>query len=129
MSGNSVIVDSNIIILASKQEINLENLVERYDNFYASIITYMEVMGFKNISAEERLIIDNFFDNIEIIEIDKEIAEIVIDYKVNSEKKIKLPDAIILATAKLVTADLYTQNNSDFEGVDKTVNIINNLTT
>lgn len=129
MSGNSVIVDSNIIILASKQEINLENLVERYDNFYASIITYMEVMGFKNISAEERLIIDNFFDNIEIIEIDKEIAEIVIDYKVNSEKKIKLPDAIILATAKLVTADLYTQNNSDFEGVGKTVNIINNLTT
>lgn len=67
MNGNSVVVDSNIIILASKQEIDIQLLFEKYDNFYASIITCMEVLGFKNISQSEKAIIESFFNNIEVI--------------------------------------------------------------
>lgn len=126
MSGNSVVLDSNIIILASKQQLDIQKLIEKYDHFYVSIITYMEVVGYKNIFPEERSVIDNFFDHVEIIDVSREIAEIVIDYKINITKKIKLPDAIILATAALINADLLTLNISDFEGIDKDVNITTN---
>lgn len=123
MSGNRALLDSNIIILASKEKIDIEKLFENYDTFFVSIITYMEVLGYENITETEKLIIDNFFSNIEIIEVGKEIAKIVIDYKTKSSKKIKLPDAIILATAKFVSGDLVTRNVSDFIDIDNSINI------
>jgi predicted nucleic acid-binding protein len=123
MSGNRALLDSNIIILASKEKIDLEKLFENYDTFFVSIITYMEVLGYENITETEKLIIDNFFSNIEIIEVGKEIAKIVIDYKNKSSKKIKLPDAIILATAKFVSGDLVTRNVSDFIDIDNSISI------
>ncbi|MFA9214588.1 MAG: hypothetical protein ACEQSR_12190 [Candidatus Methylacidiphilales bacterium] len=88
MSGNSALLDSNIIILASKEKIDIEKLFEDYDTFFVSIITYMEVLGYENITETEKLIIDNFFSNIEIIEVGKEIAKIVIDYKTKVQKKL-----------------------------------------
>lgn len=123
MSGNRALLDSNIIILASKEKIDIEKLFENYDTFFVSIITYMEVLGYENITETEKLIIDNFFSNIEIIEVGKEIAKIVIDYKTKSSKKIKLPDAIILATAKFVSGDLVTRNVSDFIDIDNSISI------
>lgn len=42
-----------------------------------------------------------------------------------SHSKIKLPDAIILATAKKMKADLKTANVDDFKNVDKSVKLIN----
>lgn len=126
MSGNSVVIDSNIIILASRRQVDINDLLARYDHFYVSIITYMEVLGFKNITSDERLIIDAFFDEVEVIDTGKEIANMVIDLKTSSTRKIKLPDAIILATAKLLKADLFTLNVSDFEHIDEHVKIITN---
>lgn len=52
-----------------------------------------------------------------------EISDIVITYRVKS--KIKLPDAIILATCKILSADLTSVNSDDFKNVDKSVRIIN----
>ena len=46
MSGNKVILDTNVIIFASKNQIDIEQTLNRYDEFYVSIITYMEVYGF-----------------------------------------------------------------------------------
>ena len=123
MIGNRVVIDSNIIILASKQEINIDRLINNYDRFYVSIITYMEVNGFKNMSNQEKQIIDRFFENIEIVDVGMEVAKIVIGYKNHPNKKIKLPDAIILATAKFVNGDLITRNINDFIDIDKTIKI------
>jgi predicted nucleic acid-binding protein len=123
MSGNCAVLDSNIIILASKQELNVDDLIEKYDRFYVSIITYMEVSGFKNISEKEKVIIERFFKNVEIIDVGREIAKTVIDYKINQSKKIKLPDAIILATAKFVNGNLITRNINDFIDIDNSVKI------
>jgi len=123
MSGNCAVLDSNIIILASKQELNVDDLIEKYDRFYVSIITYMEVSGFKNISEKEKVIIERFFKNVEIIDVGREIAKTVSDYKINQSKKIKLPDAIILATAKFVNGNLITRNINDFIDIDNSIKI------
>ncbi len=123
MSGNNAVLDSNIIILASKQELNVDDLIIRYNRFYVSIITYMEVCGYKNMSEIEKAIIERFFNHIEIVDVGREIAKTVIDYKTSQNKRIKLPDAIILATAKFVNGDLVTRNINDFIDIDNSVKI------
>jgi predicted nucleic acid-binding protein len=40
-------------------------------------------------------------------------------------QKIKLPDAIIYATAKLTQSDLITRNTQDFQNIDEEVKIVN----
>ncbi len=41
--GLNVSLDSNVIIFASKGKIDVEDLLSKYDEFFASIITYVEV--------------------------------------------------------------------------------------
>ncbi len=67
--------------------------------------------------------IDAFFDTVEITEINREIADQATIYRKNKSKKIKLPDAIMLASAKYVNADLLTYDWDDFQYVDSTVNV------
>lgn len=122
MSGNrKILLDSNILIYASKGEFSFDELFDQYDEFYISVITFIEVMGFdfKN-EIEEKLIREylNFFD---IIYLDSEIAEITI--KIRKEKKIKLPDALILATAVSKGCSILTKNEQDFYSYES-VNII-----
>jgi predicted nucleic acid-binding protein len=56
------------------------------------------------------------------VELNKEIADIAIEYR--KKKKIKLPDALVLATAKYIDADLLTNDIQDFQKIDKSVKII-----
>ena len=81
----------------------------------------MEVFGYNFDSIEEKNAVDKIFENLEIIGVSQETADIVLDYRKNKLKKIKLPDAIILATAKHLSADLLTNDWDDFEGFDETV--------
>lgn len=81
----------------------------------------MEVYGYNFDSIEEKNAVDKIFENLEIIGVSQETADIVLDYRKNKLKKIKLPDAIILATAKHLSADLLTNDWDDFEGFDETV--------
>ncbi|NIM12314.1 MAG: PIN domain-containing protein [Candidatus Aminicenantes bacterium] len=125
MSGHRVILDSNIIIYLSKGLINIEDLFDKYDEFFISIITYMEVMGFQFSNQEEKDIVKGLLNKFEMISINLEIAEIVIS--IRERKRIKLPDAIILATAKYKNCDLLTRNVRDFSNVEEAVNIIDPL--
>ena len=124
MNGNKAILDSNVIIFASKHQIDVEELLNRYDEFYASIITYMEVYGYEFTNKSEKDLIDEFFANIEIVEVNQTIAEQSVIYRKNKIKKIKLPDAIILATAKFLDADLLSDDWDDFQGIDNSVNVL-----
>ena len=86
----------------------------------------MEVYGFELTEKEEKDLIDEMFGNLDIVEANITIAKQVIIYRKNKIKKIKLPDAIILATAKYLGADLITDDWDDFIGIDNQV-VIKNL--
>ncbi|MEL7221127.1 MAG: PIN domain-containing protein [Bacteroidota bacterium] len=124
MNGNKVLLDTNVIIFASQKKIDIARLLARYDHFYVSIISYMETYGYNFKTSEEKILIDALFNNLELIEINKNIANQVVIYRKNRNKKIKLPDAILLATAKYLSADLATDDWGDFMGIDESVNII-----
>jgi predicted nucleic acid-binding protein len=44
MSGRKVLLDTNVLIQASRQQLDLAGLFAAYDEFYVSVITYMEDM-------------------------------------------------------------------------------------
>lgn len=90
-----------------------------------SIITYMETYGYDFQNAQEKDIIDTFFELVEVVDVNKSIAQNVIVYKQSKKRKIKLPDAIILATAKYLGADLLSDDWDDFINIDSGVSVLN----
>lgn len=121
MNGNKALLDTSIIILISKQKIDPTQLLEKYDAFYVSVVTYMEIYGYEFEKPFEKALIDDLFEALEVVHINLEIADQVIEYRKNKLRKIKLPDAIILATAQVIHADLITADRDDFKDVDDTV--------
>ena len=121
MNGINSLLDSNAIIFASKQKLDTDELLLRYQNFFVSIITYIEVYAYEFTDQTEKDFIDEFFKILKIVEVNKEIADQAIIYRKNKTKKIKLPDAIILASAKYANAELLTDDWDDFQNIDSTV--------
>lgn len=124
MNGNKAVLDSNFLILLSKGKIDWEPLRARYDKLYASIITYIEVYGYNFADEDQKTSLDDVFNYLEIIEVGSEIADQAIIYRKSTTKKIKLPDAVILASAKRADADLITDNYKDFFSIDPSINVI-----
>lgn len=93
----------------------------RYDNLFVSAITYIETLGFQFSNLEEKTKVEEILNALPIVQTDMEIVLQVVAYK--QIRKIKTPDAIILATSKMLDAELVTVNDSDFKGIDETVGI------
>jgi predicted nucleic acid-binding protein len=123
MSGSSIVLDTNVIIFASKQMINIDVFLDSFDEFFVSIITFMEVYSYEFSNENEKQLIDALFESIAVIEVNKEIAEMAIKIRKNKLKRIKLPDAIILATAKFLELSLLTDDWDDFQDVDSAVSV------
>lgn len=106
MSGNNLLLDTNIIIYALK---GLANVKPYFDmEPFISVITEMEILRIKDVSKEEILIRETAINFCSIIPFTNKIKNKAILIK--RQLKIPLPDAIIAATAleeglTLVTAD------------------------
>jgi len=122
MNGKKALLDSNIIIYLSQGKLDVDEILSEYNEFFISIITYMEVLGYQFENQDEKELIEQLLDQFEIIQLDMEIAKEVILIK--QTKKIKLPDAIIFATAKMNDCNLMTNNVDDFKNIDEKVKII-----
>ncbi len=84
--------------------------LSRYENKAISIITWMEVMVGTTVATEPTT--RDWLEHFHIIEIDRHISELAI--VIRKQQKIKLPDAIIWATAKHNNLNLITRNSKDF---------------
>jgi predicted nucleic acid-binding protein len=122
MIGNNVLLDSNIIIDAVLNLIDIEKSIGKYKKVYISLITYIEVLGYNFKDENEKVLTTQILELFEIINPDIEIAELTINYR--KLKKIKVPDAIILATARKQNANLLTSNVIDFTNIDDKVKIV-----
>jgi predicted nucleic acid-binding protein len=124
MNGNkSAVLDSNILIYLSKGQLDFGVITANYDNLYLSVVTYMEVLGFNFSNPLEQVLMRNLIKLFNLVHTDMRIADRVVDYR--KIKKIKIPDAIILATAHQLNADIITVNEQDFVGVDENVEVVN----
>lgn len=114
MNGNRLL-DSNILIYLSKKILSLDKICDEHKLLFISIITYMEVMGFHFNNPEEKQFMSLLCEYLNIINLEDDIVKRVIILK--QKKKIKLPDAIIAATAIEKKLVLVTQNTEDFKNI------------
>lgn len=109
------IVDTNSIIDAQMGRIPanglhfLSSIIN--ENFIISFITYIEVIGYKDVPQTTQ----DFMGLADVIQIDKAIIDTCIELR--KPKKIKLPDAIIAATALVNNLILISRNTKDFEDI------------
>lgn len=73
----------------------LDNVID--DNFNFSIINKIELLGFDNLTSDEEVRFTELIDAANIYELHSEIVSQTIE--IRKKYKIKLPDAIIAATA------------------------------
>ncbi len=107
----TAVFDTNILIdyLNGREEAKAE--LRLYENKLISIITYMEVMvGAK--TPKEAEILRSFLQSFTCRELAQVVANLAIALR--QQHRLKLPDAIVYATARDVGCNLVTRNTKDF---------------
>ena len=105
MNGNRLLADTNIFINIAEGKADLSNYLDGNDIFI-SVITEIELLGYKNINDEETEYFKSIIDSCFSVDLIKQIKEITISLK--KKYKLKLPDAIIAATAIFLEIPLIT---------------------
>lgn len=106
MSGNSfLILDTNIVLYHLGGRL-LKPLAKK--QYIISIITEIELLSYPSIKAEENKIIQNFVNQITIVELKNSIKSETI--LLRKKYNLKVPDAIIAATALKLDVPLLTND-------------------
>jgi predicted nucleic acid-binding protein len=108
MNGNSIVLDTNIILYLLNGDKELAIILNGMQLFI-SVITEIELLGYNGFSSEDKIKIKDFLSVCSIFTLNSEIKDICINIKQNG--KVKLPDAVIAATAlflqlPIITADI-----------------------
>ena len=97
-----------------------KNELERFEQKAISVITWMEVMVGANEFNESKT--QHWLNRVfEIIGLSEAVASEAV--RVRKEKKVKLPDAIIYASAKHQNMLLVTRNTKDFRKEDPAIRV------
>ena len=116
MSGDKYLLDTNsILYILSGDKIIANHLNQKI--LYASIISEIELFGYRDLTSKQEKNIKGFLSNFRIISIDEAIKIEAIDLR--KKFYLKLPDCIIAATAITLNLTLITS--------DKQFRQVNNL--
>lgn len=107
MNGDKLFLDTNIILYLLNGDETIAELLNG-KQLYISIITELELLGFKGITKKEEKIVADFITQCKVININDIIKKQAVGIRKNYGTK--LPDSIIIASAlhmelPLVTAD------------------------
>ena len=112
--GLNLLYDTNVFIYHLNDSLINKNFFDPdyiyKNNIYLSGITRIELLSFPQLSKQEEKVINRFLSEFQIIPLTKEIEDISI--KIRKESKMRIPDAIIIATAKFMKAKIVTADNA-----------------
>ena len=100
------VLDTNIVIYHLKGRLLTE--LPRNGRYFISVISELEVLAYPDITPEEEASAKLFFQQLSSIDLSPEIKDCTITLRRNH--RLKLPDAIIAATAKTLKAVLLTND-------------------
>ncbi|MBN3911210.1 MAG: type II toxin-antitoxin system VapC family toxin [Nostoc sp. NMS1] len=76
--------------------------------YFISVITEIELLSYPSLSLEEETQIIDFLNKITVVDIDNNIKNLTIAFR--KQYRLRLPDAIIVATAKSLNTILFTND-------------------
>lgn len=111
MSGKRYFLDTNAIIQLLVGSRELLELLNQADYVATSVICELEYLAFPGLADEDKALFEQFSEQVEVTHLcsgDIQLKKLILALR--SEKKLKLPDAIIAASAMqkdctLITAD------------------------
>jgi predicted nucleic acid-binding protein len=114
------VFDTNILIdyLLGRDEAQQE--FDRYSRRGISIVTWAELQIGSRTDAEAD-VIDLFLREFRVIDITRQVARRAVE--IRRRPRVRLPDAIIWATAQMESAQLVTRNTKDFPKDDPAIRI------
>lgn len=119
------LLDSNTVInyldasLPATAMLFMHNVVD--ENCNISIITKMETLGYHFASIAEQQTVESFITDTTVMQINDDIVSKTI--AIRKQYKIKLPDAIIAATALVYGLHLITRNITDFKNIEGVITV------
>jgi predicted nucleic acid-binding protein len=105
------VFDTNILVDYLNGVPAAQRELEQYEEVAISIVTWMEVLAGAG-DAQEEAVARDFLSRFNLQPLGKTVAERAI--KIRRQHKLKLPDAIIWATAAELGRVLVTRNTKDF---------------
>ena len=107
----SVLLDSCILIDFLAGRVTARDYLAGVDGAAISLVTWMEVVvGAAN--AQEDALLRGFLSAFDVLPVDGPVAEEAVILR--RTRRLKLPDAIIFATARVHGRSLSTRNTKDF---------------
>jgi predicted nucleic acid-binding protein len=113
--GQKYLIDTNTVIDAQMNRLPekgmqfIKNVIN--EDFTVSFVTYIEFLGYKDISQVSK----DFIALANVLEINKSIIDTCIE--IRKQQRIKLPDAIIASTALVHNLIVISRNVSDFKNI------------
>jgi predicted nucleic acid-binding protein len=106
MSGGKFLLDTNTVLYLLGGKLKPADIPSGL--YYISFITELELFSYPGLSNSESAVITDFLNSTEIIDITADIKNKTI--VIRKKHKIKLPDAIICATAQSMGARLISKD-------------------
>jgi hypothetical protein len=111
MSGKRYLLDTNAIVCLLRGENALQERLQSAEWVGISILSQIEFLAFPNLSENDRRVFQEFSDGVEVVGLGRtERALIDRIVSLRSQYRLKLPDAIIAATAIERDATLITDD-------------------
>ncbi len=118
MSGSALLLDTNAVVALLRGDAALEVLVENASWVGVSVISVLEFLCFPDLEEQDRLLFNEFLARVEVVGLgydDKALIDCGV--RVRKTRQLKLPDAIIAASAISRSASLVTADR-DIKGID-----------
>jgi tRNA(fMet)-specific endonuclease VapC len=111
MPGNRFLLDTNALIALLQGNRELVALTQAADWLGVSVINVLEFLGFDGLAEQDRLLLQQFLLRVTVVDIAHNNAALMAQIAVIRQRKtLKLPDAIVLASAVLYGATVITND-------------------
>lgn len=110
------LIDTNAVIdyLSNKLPGNASNMLDE-EALEISVIIRMELLAWGNAESQQLSILEDFINSVVVWSLDEPV--IIKGIEIRKNFRIKLPDAIIAATAVVHELTLVTRNVNDFKNI------------
>ena len=105
MTQSLILLDTNVVLYFLGGRLANPLPSGRY---FVSVITEIELLSYPSLSPDEETQIRDFLTKITVVGIDNNIKELAITFR--KQNRLRLPDAIIAATAQSLNATLFTND-------------------